>query len=42
MSRFFNRIDEDMLNQFELIHKAMRSKVYSIDASENILLDAVG
>ena len=39
MSRFFNRMDNDTLLQFETIHKIMRNKIYSIKASEMILLD---
>lgn len=39
MSRFFNRMDNDTLLQFEAIHKAMRNKIYSIKTPEMILLD---
>lgn len=39
MSRFFNRMDEDTLVQFEQISKIMRQKIYSINPPDNVLLD---
>lgn len=39
MSRFFNRMDEDTLVQFEQISKIMRQKIYSINSPDNVLLD---
>lgn len=39
MSRFFNRMDEDTLIQFEQIHKTMRQRIYSIKAPDMVLLD---
>ena len=39
MSRFFNRLDEDSLVQFEKIFRILRQKVYGIRPPENILLD---
>ncbi|NMA64773.1 MAG: IS1380 family transposase [Clostridiaceae bacterium] len=39
MSRFFNRMDKDTLDQYELIHRLMRQKVYSIERPDMILLD---
>ena len=39
MSRFFNRMDEDTLVQFEQISKIMRQKIYSIKHPDNVLLD---
>lgn len=39
MSRFFNRMDADTLNQYEEIHRAMRERIYSIENPKNILLD---
>ena len=39
MSRFFNRMDTDTLEQCEQIHKIMRQRIYSMDEPENILLD---
>jgi len=39
MSRFFNRLDENTLNQFEEIHKIIRQKIYSIKTPEIALFD---
>lgn len=39
LSRFFNRMDNDTLNQFEQITKIMRQIIYSIKAPSNVLLD---
>ena len=39
MSRFFNRMDTDTLDQYEQIHRAMRQRVYSIETPENVLFD---
>ena len=39
MSRFFNRLDENSLLQFEKIFRILRQKIYGIRHSENVLLD---
>lgn len=39
MSRFFNRMDEDTLEQYEDIHRMLRKIIYSIDNPEMVLLD---
>jgi hypothetical protein len=39
MSRFFNRMDQDTLGQNEQIHRAMRQRVYALEAPENVLFD---
>lgn len=39
LSRFFNRMDQDTLDQCEEIHRAMRQRIYSIEAPENVLFD---
>lgn len=39
MSRFFNRMDEESLSQFEQIFRLLRQKIYGIDSPENVLLD---
>ena len=39
MSRFFNRLDEKSLEQFERIHKAMRRTVMTIRKQDMVLLD---
>jgi len=39
ISRFFNRMDEDTLNQFLAIGKMLRKKVYSIQMPETVILD---
>ena len=39
VSRFFNRMDEDTLNQFLSIGRILRNKIYSIQIPEAIILD---
>lgn len=39
ISRFFNRMDEDSLNQFLSIGRMLRKKIYSIQMPEAIILD---
>ena len=39
LSRFFNRMDEDTLKQFDIIEHSMRDAVYSIQRPEQMLLD---
>ena len=39
ISRFFNRMDEDTLNQFLAIGRMLRRKVYNIQMPEAIVLD---
>ena len=39
LSRFFNRMDEDTLVQFNDIDKNLRDIIYSIKCSEHVLLD---
>ena len=39
ISRFFNRMDEDTLNQFLSIGKILRKEVYSIQMPEAVILD---
>ena len=39
MSRFFNRLDEGSLLQFEKIFHILRHRIYGIRPPENILLD---
>ena len=39
LSRFFNRMDEDTLNQFENIMKHLRNKIYAIKKPEMVLFD---
>ena len=39
LSRFFNRMDEDILDQFDNIDKSLRDIVYSVKRPEHILLD---
>ncbi len=39
LSRFFNRMDEDTLDQFENILKHLRNKVYAIKKPEIVLFD---
>ncbi|MCQ2511757.1 MAG: IS1380 family transposase, partial [Lachnospiraceae bacterium] len=39
ISRFFNRMDEDTLNQFLEISKILRKKIYSIQTPEAAILD---
>lgn len=38
-SRFFNRMDEDTLNQFLAISRMLRKKVYSIQLPQAVILD---
>lgn len=39
MARFFNRLDEDSLLQFEQIFRILRKKIYAVRPPENLLLD---
>lgn len=39
MSRFFNRMDDDTLDQFEQIHKTLRNIIYSMETPEMVLFD---
>jgi hypothetical protein len=39
ISRFFNRMDEDTLNQFLVIGRILRKKIYSIQTPEAVILD---
>ena len=39
ISRFFNRMDEDTLNQFLAIGKELRKKIYSIQMPQAVILD---
>lgn len=39
VSRFFNRMDEDTLNQFLAIGKILRKKIYSIQMPQAVILD---
>ena len=39
LSRFFNRMDEDTLGQFDDIDKNLRDIIYSIKRPEHVLLD---
>ena len=39
VSRFFNRMDEDTLNQFLTIGRILRKRIYSIQMPEAIILD---
>lgn len=39
ISRFFNRMDEDTLNQFLAIGRILRKKIYNIQIPEAIILD---
>ena len=39
LSRFFNRMDEDTLTQFDDIDKSLRDVIYSIKYPEHMLLD---
>lgn len=39
VSRFFNRMDEDTLNQFLSIGRILRKRIYSIQMPEAIILD---
>lgn len=39
VSRFFNRMDDDTLNQFLAIGRMLRKKIYSIQMPEAVILD---
>ena len=39
VSRFFNRMDEDTLNQFLAVGKMLRNKIYHIQLPEAMILD---
>ena len=39
VSRFFNRMDEDTLNQFLAIGRILRKKIYSIQMPQVVILD---
>ena len=39
VSRFFNRMDEDTLNWFLVIGRALRKKIYSIQMPQAVILD---
>lgn len=39
VSRFFNRMDDDTLNQFLTIGRMLRKKIYSIQMPEAVILD---
>ena len=39
VSRFFNRMDEDTLNQFLTVDRVLRKKIYSIHRPEAVILD---
>ncbi len=39
VSRFFNRMDEDTLNQFLTIGRMLRKKIYSIQVPQAVILD---
>lgn len=39
VSRFFNRMDEDTLNQFLAIGRMLRKKIYSIQMPQAVILD---
>ena len=39
VSRFFNRMDEDTLNQFLTIGRMLRKKIYSIQMPQAVILD---
>ena len=39
VSRFFNRMNEDTLNQFLMIGKILRKKIYSIQMPQAVILD---
>ena len=40
VSRFFNRMDEDTLNQFLTVDRVLRKKIYSIQMPEAVILDS--
>ena len=39
LSRFFNRMDEDTLNQFLTIGRILRKRVYSVQMPQAVILD---
>ena len=39
VSRFFNRMDEDTLNQFLTIGRILRKRVYSVQMPQAVILD---
>ena len=39
VSRFFNRMDKDTLNQFLVIDRVLRKKIYSIQMPQAVILD---
>ena len=39
VSRFFNRMDEDTLNQFLTIGRILRKRVYSVQMLQAVILD---
>ena len=39
VSRFFNRMDEDTLNQFLAIARVLRRKIYSVQMPQAVILD---
>ena len=39
VSRFFNRMDEDTLNQFLTTGRILRKKIYSIQMPQAVILD---
>ena len=39
VSRFFNRMDEDTLNQFLTIGRILRNKIYSIQMPQAVIMD---
>lgn len=39
MSRFYNRLDDASLEQFEAVHREMRRRIYSVKAPKFVLLD---
>ena len=39
LSRFFNRMDDDTLDQFNRINARLRKRIYSIQKPECLLLD---
>ena len=39
VSRFFNRVDEDTLNQFLTIGRILRNKIYNIQMPQAVILD---
>ena len=38
VSRFFNRMDEDTLNQFLVINRVLRKKIYNIQMPQAVIL----